>query len=44
MENMPTAIKLFYLLENTRWTHLPIEGGWYDQHPQFVDEMMIMSL
>jgi hypothetical protein len=27
------------LLEATRWTHLPVGGGWYDQHPLFVEEV-----
>lgn len=25
------------LCESTKWTHLPVAGGWYDQRPEFVD-------
>lgn len=24
------------MCENTRWSHLLVAGGWYDQHPDFV--------
>lgn len=27
------------LCEATHWSHLPVGGGWYDQHPMFVDEV-----
>lgn len=30
------------LLEATRWTHLPVTGGWHEQHPMLIDEFMIL--
>ena len=38
----PASIKLFSLLEGMKWAHLPVAGGLYDQHPQFVDEISII--
>ena len=36
------SLRLFALCEATRWSHLPVQGGWYDQHPLFVDELAII--
>lgn len=30
------SIKLFSLCENLKWTHLPVAGGLYDQHPDLL--------
>jgi hypothetical protein len=34
----PEFFHLYTLCKGTRWTHLPLAGGWYDQHPEFVDK------
>lgn len=34
------SLRLFMLLDATHWSHLPVAGGWYDQHPDFVDEVV----
>lgn len=36
------SLRWFMLLEATRWSHLPVGGGWYDQHPLFVEEIQII--
>lgn len=42
---MHPSIALYWLLKGTKWTHLPVAGGWYDQHPTFVDHMyMLLSI
>lgn len=30
------------LLDATQWSHLPVAGGWYNQHPLFIDELMMI--
>lgn len=38
------SLRLYVLCKGMRWTHLPIDGGLYDQHPQFLDDLrLIMS-
>lgn len=32
------SVRLFLLCEGTRWAHLPVDGGWYAQHPRLLDE------
>jgi hypothetical protein len=39
VENPPASIKYFNLMDNMKWAHLPVAGGIYDQHPQFLDEL-----
>lgn len=36
------SLRLFALCEGTRWAHLPVFGGWYDQHPMLIDEWQII--
>jgi len=33
------SIRLFNLLDNMKWNHLPVAGGLFDQHPRFVEEI-----
>lgn len=33
---------MYALCKGTKWTHLPVAGGWYDQHPDFVDKMIVI--
>jgi hypothetical protein len=28
--------------ESTRWAALPVAGGWYDQHPEFVRKVQFL--
>lgn len=39
IENPPTSIRLFSLMEGMKWAHLPVAGGLYDQHPEFLAEI-----
>lgn len=32
------SVRLFMRCQATEWTHLPVAGGWYDQHPMLLDE------
>lgn len=34
-----SAISLFIFLEGIKWSTLPVAGGLYDQHPDFVKKM-----
>lgn len=36
--NPPTSIRLFNLMDNMKWAHLPVAGGLFDQSPQFIEE------
>jgi hypothetical protein len=33
---------LFSICENMKWSHLPVAGGIYDQHPQLLTEWGII--
>jgi hypothetical protein len=38
------SLRLYVLCKGMRWTHLPVGGGLYDQHPKFLDDLhVIMS-
>ena len=26
-----------------KWTHLPADGGLYDQHPKFLDDLIVIA-
>lgn len=44
MGRLHGSLRLFHTLKRMEWHHLPVSGGWYDQHPGFVDDMdVIMS-
>lgn len=38
VHNPAPSIRLFALCEGMKWSHLPVAGGLYDQHPQLLDE------
>lgn len=38
-----SAISMFVFLEGIRWSVLPVAGGLYDQHPDFVRKMHYMK-
>jgi hypothetical protein len=33
---------MYRLCKGMEWNHLPVAGGIYDQHPRFVDSMMLL--
>lgn len=39
---MLESLRLYMICKRTRWTHLPNPGGWYQQHPQFVDDCLVV--
>lgn len=36
------SIRMFSLCEGMKWSHLPVAGGLYDQHPKLLDEWRII--
>jgi len=38
-----SAISMFVFLEGIKWSTLPVAGGLYDQHPDFVKKMHYMK-
>lgn len=38
-----SAISMFIFLEGIKWSTLPVAGGLYDQHPDFVKKMSYMK-
>lgn len=39
---MHHSIRLFALCQNMKWSHLPVAGGLYDQHPQLLEEWEVI--
>ena len=37
---MPESLRLYIVCKSMKWTHLPVDGGIYDQHPKLMDEWM----
>jgi hypothetical protein len=37
IENPRVEIQMFSLCEGMNWSHLPVAGGLYDQHPDLLD-------
>lgn len=35
-------MRLFALCEQMKWSHLPVAGGIYDQHPKLLEEWQII--
>lgn len=36
---MHPGLRLYALCKATKWAHLPVAGGWFDQSPGFVDHV-----
>ena len=36
------SIRMYALCKGMSWAHLPVEGGIYDQHPKFMDDMLFL--
>lgn len=36
------SLRLFLWCAGTKWAHLPVAGGIYDQHPRLIDEWAIL--
>lgn len=39
VENPHPAITMFSMCSAMKWNHLPVAGGIYDQHPEFLEKM-----
>lgn len=37
---MPESLRLYILCKSMKWTHLPVAGGIYDQHPKLLDDWL----
>jgi hypothetical protein len=35
-------MRLFVMCEQMKWSHLPVAGGLYDQHPRLLEEWNII--
>ena len=42
MERPTESMRLFALCSAMEWAVLPISGGIYDQHPQLIDEWLVI--
>lgn len=42
MGKIPESLRLYLLCKNMKWTHLPVGGGLYDQHPKLLDDWLII--
>lgn len=42
VEHPTESIRLFALCQAMKWSHLPVAGGIYDQHPKLIDEWEII--
>ena len=42
VERPTESMRLFALCSAMEWAHLPVAGGLYDQHPQLLDEWLII--
>ena len=38
------SIRLYSICKGMKWTHLPVEGGLYDQHPQLMDDFVVIMM
>lgn len=36
------SLRLFLWCAGTKWAHLPVAGGIYDQHPTLIDEWGVL--
>ena len=36
------SLRLFLWCAGTKWAHLPVAGGIYDQHPTLIDEWSVL--
>jgi hypothetical protein len=39
---MPESLRLYLLCKAMKWTHLPVAGGIYDQHPKLLDDFLVI--
>ncbi len=38
----PDSLRLFAMCDAMKWSHLPVAGGLYDQHPRLLEEFMFI--
>ena len=39
---MHESLRLWAVCNAMKWNHLPVAGGIYDQHPEFLDDIMVV--
>lgn len=42
MGAVPESLRLFALCDAMNWSVLPVAGGLYDQHPDFIDQIQVI--
>lgn len=42
MGSLHESLRLYLICKNMKWTHLPIAGGLYDQHPKLMDDFFLL--
>lgn len=42
IQNAPELLRLFAIASATEWSLLPVDGGLYDQHPEFIDGINVV--
>jgi hypothetical protein len=42
MGHLHESLRLYTICKAMKWNHLPVGGGLYDQHPQFLDDMFFL--
>ena len=41
--SMCESLRLYAVMSAMEFAHLPVEGGIYDQHPNFIDEFIVIA-
>lgn len=39
---MHESLRMWSICNAMKWNHLPVAGGIYDQHPTFVDDILVI--
>lgn len=37
------VVRLLWICDSMDWRHLPVAGGIYDQHPDFLEAVMLLK-
>ena len=40
---MHESLRLYLLCQMLKWNHLPVQGGIYDQHPDLLDDFVVID-
>lgn len=41
--NASPLLRLLFICDSCDWRHLPVAGGIYEQHPDFLDGMLMLK-